>query len=53
MRFGLVMTAPVTRTPTESALWEQRRRNNLRLGWALGVLAMVLFAMALWKFRPF
>lgn len=47
------MTVPVTRTQAESAQWEQRKRNNLRLGWALGVLAMVLFAMALWKFRPF
>lgn len=47
------MTHPGTRTQAEAALWEQRKRNNLRLGWVLGVVAMVIFGLALWKFRPF
>lgn len=43
-------TAPETSVPAE--VWEARKRNNVRLAWAFGGLALLLFAMALWKLRP-
>lgn len=38
--------------PEDSAIWAQRQRNNVRLGWVFGALAVVLFMVALWKYRP-
>lgn len=29
------------------------RRSPALLGWAIGLLAMGLFALTLWRFRPF
>jgi hypothetical protein len=34
------------------AVWEQRKRNNVRLGWAFAGLALALFLLAIWKYRP-
>lgn len=39
-------------TPHERALWSTRQRNNVRLAWMLGALALALFLIALWKYRP-
>lgn len=47
------MTELVNKTQAEAALWAQRQRDNARLGWLFGAVALVLFGMALWKFRPF
>jgi hypothetical protein len=35
-----------------ASVWEQRRRNNVRLGWAFAGLALALFLVAIWKYRP-
>lgn len=32
--------------------WARRRRNNIRLGIALGGLVVLLFVLSLWKYRP-
>jgi hypothetical protein len=32
--------------------WALRRRNNVRLGWMFAAFAVVLFLVALWKYRP-
>jgi hypothetical protein len=32
--------------------WALRRRNNVRLGWMFAALAVVLFLVAIWKYRP-
>lgn len=33
-------------------VWAQRRRNNVRLGWALGLMAIAIFLIAVLKYRP-
>ncbi len=33
-------------------IWAQRQRNNVRLAWVFGALAVALFFVALWKYRP-
>ncbi len=38
--------------PLDNDVWAQRQRNNVRLGWLFGVLALCLFFLALWKYRP-
>lgn len=43
-------TAQKASVPAE--VWEARKRNNVRLAWAFGGVALFLFAMALWKLRP-
>ena len=30
----------------------QRDRANVRLGWLFGALALLLFLLAIWKYRP-
>lgn len=51
------MTDKSTGTPApapvvSAAVWEARKRNNVRLAWAFGGVALVLFVLALWKLRP-
>ena len=33
-------------------VWAQRQKNNVRLGLALGAVAVVIFIIALLKYRP-
>jgi hypothetical protein len=33
-------------------VWAQRQRNNARLGWVFGAVALILFFLALWQYRP-
>lgn len=37
---------------SQQELWAQRQKNNVRLGLAFGALAVVLFIIALLKYRP-
>jgi hypothetical protein len=32
--------------------WTRRRANNVRLGLVLGGVVLVLFLIAIWKYRP-
>ena len=41
-----------TTSSVPAEVWAQRRRNNVRLAWAFGGVAIFLFVMALWKLRP-
>jgi len=36
----------------DARYWEQRKRANVRLALVLGAVAVVLFALAFWKYRP-
>lgn len=33
-------------------IWAQRQKNNVRLGYAFGAVAIVIFIIALLKYRP-
>ena len=33
--------------------WARRRSANIRLAVLFGVMALLVFVLALWKFRPF
>jgi hypothetical protein len=48
------MKLPEIGTPfsADASVWEQRKRNNVRLGWIFAGLAFVLFLVAIWKYRP-
>ena len=47
------MNQPDTKpSSADAAEWARRQRNNVRLGWVLGALAVALFLLALWKYRP-
>lgn len=47
------MSSPKTpSTPVDSDVWAQRQRANARLGWIFGAIAVALFLLALWKYRP-
>lgn len=39
-------------TAHDPQIWAQRQRNNVRLAWVFGALAVALFFLALWKYRP-
>jgi len=39
-------------TTTEAQEWEGRRKNNLRLAYAMGAFAVAVFLISLWKYRP-
>jgi hypothetical protein len=39
-------------TPEEQQLTAQRQRANVRLAWTFGGIALALFFIALWKYRP-
>ena len=32
--------------------WEARKRASVRLAWKLAAVAVALFALAIWKYRP-
>lgn len=32
--------------------WARRQKNNARLGYVFGGVAVVLFLIAIWKYRP-
>jgi len=34
------------------AEWEKRKRGNKRLGYAFGVIVLVIFLASIWKYRP-
>ena len=40
------------KTSVPAEVWAARKRNNVRLAWAFGGVAIFLFVMALWKLRP-
>lgn len=42
----------VANNSVPAEVWAARKRNNVRLAWAFGGLALFLFVMALWKLRP-
>jgi hypothetical protein len=48
------MKVSESQTPVvaDASVWEQRKRNNVRLGWTFAGLAFVLFLVAIWKYRP-
>jgi hypothetical protein len=33
--------------------WARRRAASIRLAWMFGGVAVLVFVLALWKFRPF
>lgn len=39
-------------TGADAQEWERRRKGNVRLAWAFAGLAVVLFLISLWKYRP-
>jgi hypothetical protein len=49
-----MMTLPENQSSSslDGEVWAQRRRNNVRLGWFFGAVAIALFFVALWKYRP-
>ena len=47
------MSAPKLQNPDpNSDEWANRRPNNVRLGLILGGVVLVLFLIAIWKYRP-
>ena len=32
--------------------WARRKRASVRLGWGFALLALALFALSIWKYRP-
>lgn len=32
--------------------WDKRKTANARLGWLVGVIVLLMFFGALWKYRP-
>jgi hypothetical protein len=36
----------------DASVWDQRKKNNVRLGWVFAGLALALFLVAIWKYRP-
>lgn len=32
--------------------WEKRKASNVRLGWIVGLVVVLMFFGALWKYRP-
>jgi hypothetical protein len=45
--------SPVTpKDQADSEEWARRRKSNVQLGWAFAGLAVVLFVIALFKYRP-
>jgi hypothetical protein len=49
-----VIKMPENQAPSvaDASVWNQRRRNNVRLGWVFAGLALALFLLAIWKYRP-
>lgn len=36
----------------DADVWAGRQRNNARLGWVFAAVALALFLLALWQYRP-
>jgi len=32
--------------------WASRRKNNVRLAYVMGAIAVALFLLSIWKYRP-
>ena len=32
--------------------WAAKRASNVRMGWKVGAVVVLIFLVALWKFRP-
>ncbi len=48
------MDSQVPRLPgRDDPEWTRRRASNVRLAVLLGGIALLVFVLALWKFRPF
>lgn len=45
------MSQPEQQRP-DSAEWEGRKRNNVRLGWTFAVIVLALFVLSIFKYRP-
>lgn len=43
---------PDQRPLADSPEWAGRRKNNLKLGLALGGFVLAIFLLAIWKYRP-
>jgi hypothetical protein len=42
-----------SKTPVaDSQEWASRRKNNLRLAYLMGGVAVAIFLISLWKYRP-
>ncbi|MBP8286031.1 MAG: hypothetical protein KAX57_04240 [Rhodoferax sp.] len=47
------MTLPEASKPEfDPQEWEKRKATNARLGWVVGVIVLLMFFGALWKYRP-
>ncbi len=48
------MKMPENQAPVvaDASVWERRKKNNVRLGWMFAGLALALFLVAIWKYRP-
>lgn len=47
------MTLPETPKPDfDPQEWDRRKGANVRLGWMVGVIVLLMFFGALWKYRP-
>jgi hypothetical protein len=47
------MTLPETAKPElDPHEWDKRKAANARLGWMVGVIVLLMFFGALWKYRP-
>jgi hypothetical protein len=45
-------TPEVPSQSPDADIWAQRKRNSVRLGWALGAFAVGIFLIAVFKYRP-
>jgi hypothetical protein len=36
----------------DAQLWEKRKAGNIRLGWTVGLIVVLVFLGALWRYRP-
>ena len=57
MVFGFAMSMQAKDSPAQTPVvsaeeWERRKAGNLRLAWVFVGVAVALFALALWKYRP-
>ncbi len=46
------MTSNTPHDQADTEEWARRRKTNVQLGLALGAVAVVLFIVALFKYRP-
>ena len=43
---------PTEHNRTDSAEWQRRKAASARLGLVIGAMAVVLFLLSIWKYRP-